>query len=217
MECIFQLLTFGIAREAIPIRDDGSDDLFHHHKLIETLRLKEAAKKNKGAQKQRGPVSASMSSVTACSSSHKESAPPITAEEEEDGDPILIPSPMDVLLGRGRQPKSRPGSLRMYSILHENMAAYEATTLAGEKTEIAMKVIKEMKASGCRFLRVEGGYYKEIDDRTARAKIAHGFRSLRKNKKKKEDGTTTSGSTTRHHAAEGSVVNSKKKKRNVSD
>jgi hypothetical protein len=71
--------------------------------------------------------------------------------------------------------------------------AYEATSRATEKTKIAMKVITEMKGSGCRFLREadEGGGYVEIDDSTARAKIAHRFRTLRRNQKKKIGGTST--------------------------
>jgi hypothetical protein len=57
----------------------------------------------------------------------------------------------------------------MYNLLHDNMMdAYKVATRASDKTKIAKKIIKEMKGSGCRFLReLEGGGYREIDDSKA--------------------------------------------------
>jgi hypothetical protein len=188
-EGIYQLLTFGIPREAIPIMDDGSLNLSQHHKLLDILKFREAEEK-RATQEKETKQSAFASSPASTGEKLTSSSPwfpPKNTEDVEDDEGliVLIPSPMDILMGRGRQPNSRPGSLRMYHVLHENMDAYEAATHNAEKTKMAKKIIKEMKASGCRFLREveEGGGYVEIDVSTARAKIAHRFRNLRRKSK----------------------------------
>jgi hypothetical protein len=200
MEAIYELLTFGVTRESIPILDDASLDLSHHHKLLETLRLREGGRKEPQVKPKRPGSNSSSRSllekestpVPRFSSSSGEHTTIEEEEEEEEGDNgeadiILIPSHMDVLMGRGRQPQCRPGSLRMYNLLHDNMDAYEAATRASDKTKIAKNIIKEMKGSGCRFLQeLEGGGYGEIDDSKARAKIARCLRNLRRHNKKKK-------------------------------
>jgi hypothetical protein len=190
MECIYRLLTFGIPREAIPIMDNGSVDLSHHQKILDSLKYIE----EKGKPKEEIEVSTRTSSTQSTSSdsgSFDNAIAPAAEQKEEDI--ILIPSPMDVLMGKGRQPKSRPGALRMHYLLAENMDAYESTNHKFEKTAIAKKILMEMKALGCRFLREagHGGCYVEIDDATARAKIAHGFRNIRRNKTEKNSAGST--------------------------
>jgi hypothetical protein len=187
-ECMYRLLSFGIPREAIPIMDNGSVDLSHHQKMLDSLKHIE----EKGKPKEEIEVSTRTSwsqSTSSDSGSFDNAIAPAVEEKEEDI--ILIPSPMDVLMGKGRQPKSRPGALRMHYLLAENMDAYESTNHKFEKTLIAEKILMEMKVLGCRFLAGHGGSYVEIDDATARAKIAHGFRNIRRIKKEKNSAGLT--------------------------
>ena len=85
---------------------------------------------------------------------------------------------MDVLMGRGRHPKSRPGSLLMRRLLEENKEAYE-TAAKLEKSQVAERVLENMKRMGSRFLSPAGDGYVQCDDVVAREKISHGFRNLR--------------------------------------
>ena len=91
---------------------------------------------------------------------------------------VLVPGPMDVLMGRGRQPTSQPGNMRMRHLLIEHRAAYEVATKS-EKTKIAERIVQQMKQSGSRFLSLEPSGFVECEDSVARSKISHGFRHLR--------------------------------------
>jgi hypothetical protein len=190
-ECMYQLLTFGIPREAIPIMDNGSVDLSHHHKMLDSLKYME----DKGKPKEEIEVSTRTSSIqsTSSDSGSFDNAIAPAAEQNQEEYSILIASPMDVLMGKGRRPKSSRGALRMHYLLAENMDAYESTNHKLEKMIIAEKILMEMKVLGCRFLReaAHGACYVEIDDATARAKIALGFRNMRRKKTEKNSAGST--------------------------
>jgi hypothetical protein len=206
-ECMYRLLTFGIPREAIPIMDNGSMDLSHHQKMLDSL--KHIEEKGKPIEEIEVSTRTSSTQSTSLDSGSFDNAIAPVAEQKEEAI-ILIPSPMDVLMGRGRQPKSRPGALRMHYLLAENIDAYESTNHNFEKTVIAEKILMEMKELGCRFLREEGhgGCYVEIDGAAARTKIAHGFRNIRIRRIKTEK--NSAGSTQND-----SDLSRAKKKRNI--
>jgi hypothetical protein len=105
---------------------------------------------------------------------------------------ILVPSPMDIILGRGRRPKAAPGHL-MKAPLLEHMKAYEIS----EKVVIADLVLKRMKDSGCRFLlRFAAGGFVECEDTEAHNKILHDFRNARGKRVRSAAITTTTTTTT---------------------
>jgi hypothetical protein len=171
-------MTFGIPKDAIPVQEDGSIDLSHHHRILEVLKRRE----QKGKEEHK--VSTSESSPVGASA-------------------ILVPGPMDVLMGRGLRPKRCPGSLRLHHLLLENMDAYDAADSKFEKTVRAETVVQQMKDSGCRFLNVTpDGLYTECDNLAARAKISHGFRNLR-NKMK------SSGTKNRNDASRSNIKRSR--------
>jgi hypothetical protein len=159
LECVYKLMTFGITREAIPVSvEDETTEQANHHEMLKALKFREQHQKAETTES----LSTKVERSTASSS-----------------DIILVPSPMDILMGRGRHPKCRPGGLRMHSMLLEHRAVYDMATKV-EKTVIAETILKVMKKSGCRFLTsAEGGGFVECDDSTARKKISHGFRNLR--------------------------------------
>ena len=134
--------------------DGGQNiDLTNHHKMIESIKRREEELKG------------------------KEDAVTPESVSQPNGI-ILVPGPFDILMGRGRHPKSLPGALRLHNMILENFDAYEASSNF-EKTVLAEMVLKQVKESGGRFLREIDGGYEECDDTASRRKISHGFRNVR--------------------------------------
>jgi hypothetical protein len=153
VECVYNLMTFGIPREAIPVGYDGDMDLSNHHKTLQSLQYRE----------------------------ENQVVPPAsgrTLEPKRENDCVLVPGPMDMRMGRGRHPKTCTGALRLNNLLVKHRDAYEAAPKR-EKTEIAEIVLQEMKKSGCRFLTLTSGGFMVSDDTAVRKKISQNFRNLR--------------------------------------
>eukprot|EP00339_Tiarina_fusa_P010040 CAMPEP_0117023476 /NCGR_PEP_ID=MMETSP0472-20121206/17520_1 /TAXON_ID=693140 ORGANISM="Tiarina fusus, Strain LIS" /NCGR_SAMPLE_ID=MMETSP0472 /ASSEMBLY_ACC=CAM_ASM_000603 /LENGTH=473 /DNA_ID=CAMNT_0004729611 /DNA_START=44 /DNA_END=1465 /DNA_ORIENTATION=+ len=177
IEIMFNLMTFGIPKDAIPVDDNGSmAGLSQHHKVLESLGYV--------TDDSNDPVAP----IVASSDSSLAPLSPKSNAGSEDAVSLVLGS-VDVLMGRGHHPKSSPGSLRLYNMLLEYNDKYNAADKA-EKTVISRQILKRMKDMGSRFMaRSEGGFV-ECDDSVARKKIAHGFRNLRL--KLKGDSTTSS-------------------------
>ena len=92
--------------------------------------------------------------------------------------------PMDILLGRGKPLQRHPGNVEFRKLIAAQADNYEKGDRF-EKTLIAADVVATIRESQGRFLKpLKGGGWEEIDDATARLKVAHTFRTLRKSKKK---------------------------------
>jgi hypothetical protein len=158
-------MTFGIPKEAIPVSlVDGTMDLSWHHSLLTSIEARENKRRQELVlRKETGATPTSIS--LEC--------------KNDQHNTILIPRSIDVLMGRGRHPKSRPGALRMHNLVIEYREAYDSASKSG-KTAITKRILQNLKNSGCRFLTSapDGGYV-ECDDTAAREKIAHSFRNHR--------------------------------------
>jgi hypothetical protein len=164
IEAIYNLMTFGIPKDAIPVETDGSMNLTAHHSTLETLVSKERRNAGEDPIMEAGICSSSTNNNT--SSGGCDTL-------------VLLPGPMDVLMGRGRKQKICPGALILHNLLIEHREAYDTISSRSEKTELSKNLLKQMKASGSRFLNIVPGGYVECDDSVAREKISHGFRNLR--------------------------------------
>jgi hypothetical protein len=180
IECIYTLMTFGIPREAIPIQDDGTLDLSNHHKMLQALQHREERDEPPRSRKvvELEPVKSptTIPSEPALSKTAVEveaSQTPTTSENH-----VLVPGPMDVIMGRGRKPKSQPGALRMHHLVLEHRDAYEAAAKR-EKTVVAATILRDLKHLGCRFLMPAPDGFAVCGDDVARSKISHDFRNLR--------------------------------------
>ena len=96
---------------------------------------------------------------------------------------ILLPSPMDILNGRGKHPKNQLGNLRMHHMVEKYREEYEKAGVK-DKTRIAERVVQELKDNGSRFLTSasevgNGGGYVLCRDAVAREKVSRAFRQLR--------------------------------------
>jgi hypothetical protein len=92
----------------------------------------------------------------------------------------LTPRPEDVLFGRGKTVVEHPGNTRFRQVVDLYMHKY---TTAGrtEKTRITEIIMHMVQGSAGRFLRREDGInWEEVDDATAREKVAHAFRNRRR-------------------------------------
>jgi hypothetical protein len=104
---------------------------------------------------------------------------------------IMVPGPFDVLVGRGRFIQEHAGNLCYRHIVESHMEKYEQATKRVEKTDLTAEVVKVVNERGGRFLKQDGGGWTEINVDSARDKVSHSFRNLRKS-----IGTTTTTTAT---------------------
>jgi hypothetical protein len=277
MECIYNLMTFGISRESIPVREDGSVTLEYHRSFLAALEVQEKAERllwalrpstgdlndpflahkehddlmqqmwfeDDTVQDDPLPLDASIQDIfpddflarlTRSSISTDEplpietslsdlesmpksflarlarasflhssgglSSPPksnsngkcpgMTATPSAENRPpngamgmsklVLVPGPLDVILGRGRHNRNKPGNRKLQAKLEEYHQQYENAD-KHQKTTLAESILCTMKEEGSRFLVRQGGkqhgVWVQVSHEKARDKIAHDFRNMR--------------------------------------
>ena len=92
---------------------------------------------------------------------------------------IDLPSPKDVLFGRGKTNQEHCGNVLLRDIMAEYLPEYRATTKPN-KGSISLKVVLRIKQGG-RFLErdTDHGWWFEVSDEEARKKISVSFRRAR--------------------------------------
>jgi hypothetical protein len=102
----------------------------------------------------------------------------------DDTDMIYFPSVDDILLGSGFAYQNFPGNKYFISLVELQEGTYnDASNGRVEKTAISKQLVKSLQESGSRFLqragKEEDGWV-HVDDETARKKVSHAFRNLRR-------------------------------------
>lgn len=97
---------------------------------------------------------------------------------------IECPEQNDILLGRGWPTMSHPGNAIFRNLIEVRSEAYNTAESKRDKTIIAWSIVSELKEAGSRFLREKSGWWMEVSDEVARAKVSVGFRDIRKAKMK---------------------------------
>jgi hypothetical protein len=98
-------------------------------------------------------------------------------EDDNSGRPrIVVPSHSDVFFGRGKPFREHIGNLKLYNLLDANLARYEAVKLK-EKSITIGEMVDAITISGGRFLKQESGVWVEVDEKIAREKVSHAFRT----------------------------------------
>ena len=93
------------------------------------------------------------------------------------GNRIMVPSRSDVLFGRGKPFRENIVNLRLYNLLDEHLDRYESLRLKAKSIVIA-EMVDLIHAEGGRFLMKENGLvWAEVDDKQAREKVSHAFRT----------------------------------------
>lgn len=101
-------------------------------------------------------------------------------EEQYKGSPrIVVPSQKDVLFGRGKPFREHFGNLRLHNLLEEKLDEYNSSTIK-EKTKLIADIVDTIHAEGGRFLKQDRGPWFQVDEKQAREKVSHGFRTRMK-------------------------------------
>jgi hypothetical protein len=111
-----------------------------------------------------------------------QAADPITFCSFDDTDVIYFPSVDDILLGSGFAYQNFPGNEYFISFLKLQEGTYNDTRRM-KKAAISEQVVKSLQESGSRFLQRAGNEedgWVQADDHTARQKVSHAFRNLRR-------------------------------------
>ena len=98
-------------------------------------------------------------------------------ENDNSGNPrIVVPAHSDILFGRGKPFREHIGNLRLVNLLDEHLARYEAAKLK-EKSGVIAEMVDIIIKKGGRFLKQEKGVWEEVDEKMAREKVSHAFRT----------------------------------------
>jgi hypothetical protein len=89
---------------------------------------------------------------------------------------IVVPAHVDVLFGRGKPFREHIGNMRLFNLLDANLMRYELVTTK-EKSGVIAEMVDLIKVQHGRFLKQEGCTWVEVDDKMAREKVSHAFRT----------------------------------------
>mmetsp|Transcript_46560 Transcript_46560/g.113398 ORF Transcript_46560/g.113398 Transcript_46560/m.113398 type:complete len:613 (+) Transcript_46560:284-2122(+) len=208
-EVLYQLMSYGIPREAAPVKVEGGGFTTHYHEIWLQQRLEI---ERKAALVSAAAVAVTSASVV-CSGGSLMSQSAMMMQgvmDDDNGGGYMVddsyplePSggargasspatattttkvieevlPDDVLFGKDRRLFLHPGNTRLRQLVDANMQAYTGCNRTG-KAQIARSIVKQIHQSNGRFLkRGENGMLEEVSISEAQAKVAHAFRNRRK-------------------------------------
>ena len=102
--------------------------------------------------------------------------------------------PSDIILGRGRGIQESPGNIKLREIVATYKDRYEKAGRA-EKTQMTEDIVMLVKNESGRFLKKTVHGFEEVDFNSARLKVSHIFRDLKKPKVAKCNSRGTSTGT----------------------
>lgn len=179
VECQYALTTFGIPRHALPVDTNGYLSRDFHLAWLQKRRELEESQPIPYLP-QTSPAFPGVSSAHVTSGPLFPSSGAITPP---DGTSLQVRDPRlsDILFGRGKTVVEHPGNAWFRDLVDRTMLKYEACSRM-EKANIAEMIVNMVKDAGGRFLKSEdeGDFWEEVDDHTARKKVAHTFRNRRK-------------------------------------
>ena len=153
-ECIYSLMTYGIAREIIPI--DANNNLSTTF-FDSWLAMKE--EKENGIRASRNSASNNISSETNCA--------------------IVVPGQYDVLMGRGKAIEASPGNNHLRYLISVYFEKYDQAARC-EKNVVCLWLLEMIEKKGGRFLKKDGQRgWARIPEQKAIDKISHDFRNYR--------------------------------------
>lgn len=170
LECRYNLMTFGLPLDILPVTRDGKVHLIDHRRFLKLLQTND----HKNVLEQ------------AAAAANEEAS----NDSARRGVVVKSPGPMDVILGRGRRGVKLPGNVMLKGLLEEHYDAYNDGSKV-DKASITQLIYTQMQQAGCRFLKplfdetkVTRGRpspigWVEVDNEAARDRIGHGFRNLR--------------------------------------
>ncbi|CAJ1947931.1 unnamed protein product [Cylindrotheca closterium] len=96
---------------------------------------------------------------------------------------LILPTPNDILLGKGRPYQEHPGNIAMNDIIDKFREEYTSCKTRTEKTAMSQSILETIRKQGGRFLikkSKDDDLWVVATDAKARDKVAHSFRMPRK-------------------------------------
>jgi hypothetical protein len=151
-ECLYKLMGFGIPREVLPFTEAGEVLPPNAYRAFWETRRAYEQSQNTDTVVLGSPTDA------------------------------IVPGPFDVLLGRGHSIQNNQGNIRYRKVIKDMMDGYTKGRKL-EKTALTKTIVDLVHASTGRFLEQQDGnnnYWVEVDETTARNKVSHSFRTLKR-------------------------------------
>mmetsp|Transcript_86320 Transcript_86320/g.249299 ORF Transcript_86320/g.249299 Transcript_86320/m.249299 type:complete len:513 (-) Transcript_86320:61-1599(-) len=178
VECQYALATYGIPKNALPVDEMGNFSTDFHLAWIQKRKEVEECQPIPYQPRNASPsYPQNGTSPFSLERSVTESTSPVPQSFGQ----IRDPRPSDILCGRGKTVVEHPGNAWFRDLVDKTMMQYESCTRT-EKASLGAMIVTMVKDAGGRFLKPEddGDYWEEVDDHTARKKVAHTFRNRRK-------------------------------------
>lgn len=90
---------------------------------------------------------------------------------------LIVPGPFDVLIGKSYMYREHTGNIRYRSLVANHQSQYKNLSHI-DKTAMVLMIVELVKESSGRFLKDDGGNWVEVDDKIARRKVSHCFRTM---------------------------------------
>jgi len=90
---------------------------------------------------------------------------------------LIVPGPFDVLIGKSYMCREHIGNIRYRSLVANHQTQYKNLSSL-DKTAMALMIVGMVKESSGRFLKGDSGSWVEVDDKVARKKVSHCFRTI---------------------------------------
>ena len=97
---------------------------------------------------------------------------------------VMIPGSFDILVGKGKPFQEHIGNIQLRAWIDQRQAKYLAA-MKLEKKAFVLDIIDAVRARGGRFLKDDGGYWVEVNEEVAMAKVGHLFRDKKVKRMKK--------------------------------
>ena len=239
-DCVLSLMTFGIPKQALPINmESGKIELQAHHQWIRMMQTREGSSLSSSPiPSDTTAISSAVSAVLpdwSSSGDHSnlafmdedirrtssnnevtsqrfDVASTFTAKNISTG--IIIPGPMDIMMGRGSHARKSQGNIRFRMILNEYYDKYNSAS-RNARMNVACQVLAQLKSHGCRFIKIvdnnsdtasagdtnNAHMLQECDSDESIEKISHAFRNMRTAKRNKKEGRTAKDKSTKDVSA----------------
>jgi hypothetical protein len=168
IECFYTLMGFGISDDILPFNVHGELRLKQHHDHWQMR-----------ATQERMILEGKLRPLSQIQHNEEDVYCP-----QSESSIVVVPSLMDVLMGRGTKVHSHHGNAELHRMVDAAVPEYyeESGTHRAQKTSISQRIVQELKQDiGGRFLKQdpESGVWQVADDEAARLKVSHLFRARR--------------------------------------
>lgn len=161
LECHYQLMTFGIPTNDLPMNSEGEYLVENHRAWLEERRRAEEEDVLVNNDAPDGSSLASSSGQQSCG---------------------VVPGPKDVLFGRDKFAQDHSGNSHFHLLIDNRREDREMAQTRSEKAKITGEIVIAIQERGGRFLKRDslGCWSVVVDNVSARYKVANTFRDKRK-------------------------------------